>query len=90
MFVCLGCPKQEYWMAEHKKYIKCTSLGIGAAVEFISGVKTVPPKWVQKMGLFWLVRLISEPRRLFWRYLSTNLKFIYLFSKQYFKFKFNL
>ena len=76
-------------MAQHKKYIKCTSLGIGAVIEFISGVKTVPPQWVQKMGLFWLVRLISEPRRLFWRYLSTNCKFIYLFSKQYFKFKLN-
>ena len=89
LFVCLGCPKQEFWMAEHKDYLKCTSIGIGAAVEFISGGKIVPFKWVQKMGLFWLVRLISEPRRLFWRYLSTNFKFIYLFSKQYFKFKLN-
>ena len=88
LFVCLGCPKQEYWMAEHKKYIKCTSIGIGAAVDFISGVKILAPQWVQKIGLFWLVRLISEPRRLFWRYFSTNLKFIYLFSKQYLKFKF--
>ena len=90
LFVCLGCPKQESWMAEHKNYLKCTSLGIGAALDFIAGEKIIPPKWVQKMGLFWLVRLISEPRRLFWRYLSTNLKFVYLFSKQYFKFKFNL
>ena len=74
MFVCLGCPKQEYWMAEHKKYIKCTSVGIGTAVEFISGGKIAPSKWIVKMGLWWLIRLISEPRRLFWRYFSTNLK----------------
>jgi len=89
LFICLGCPKQEFWMAEHKDYLKCTSIGIGAAIEFISGGKIIPFKWVQKMGLFWLVRLISEPKRLFWRYLSTNCKFIYLFSKQYFKFKLN-
>lgn len=88
LFVCLGCPKQEYWMAEHKEYIKCTTIGIGAAIEFISGGKIVPSKWIVKMGLWWLIRLISEPRRLFWRYFYTNFKFIYLFLKQYFKFKF--
>ena len=87
LFVCLGCPKQEFWMAEHKDYLKCTSIGIGAAIEFISGKKIVPFKWITKMGLWWLVRLISEPRRLFWRYFYTNSKFIYLFMKQYFKFK---
>ena len=87
LFVSLGCPKQEYWMAEHKKNFQCTSVGIGAGVDWISGNKYIPPLWVQKIGLFWLVRLISEPKRLFWRYFSTNLKFIYLFFKQYLKFK---
>ena len=90
LFVCLGCPKQEYWMAENKDYLKCTSLGVGEVVNIISGATKLPPRWIQKIGMRWLFRLISEPKRLFWRYLSTNLKFIYLFSKQYFKFKFNL
>ena len=77
-------------MAENKDYLKCTSLGVGEVVNIISGTTKLPPRWIQKIGMRWLFRLISEPKRLFWRYLSTNLKFIYLFSKQYFKFKFNL
>ena len=82
LFVCLGCPKQEFWMSEHKETIKCTKIGIGAAIEFIAGKSYLPPKWIQKIGLWWLIRLILEPRRLFWRYFSTNFKFIFLFLKQ--------
>jgi len=85
LFVCLGCPKQEFWMSEHNESIKCTKIGIGAAVDFIAGTKYLPPAWVRNMGLFWLTRLILEPKRLFWRYFSTNFKFIYLFLKQYLK-----
>ncbi len=88
LFVCLGCPKQEYWMAEHKEYLKCTSIGVGEVVDLISKKTLLTPKWIRNIGLRWLVRLIAEPRRLFWRYFSTNLKFIYLFFKQYLKFKF--
>ena len=90
LFVCLGCPKQEYWMYENKNNLKCISLGVGEVVNIISGDTKFGPDWVRKIGMRWIIRLISEPRRLFWRYLSTNLKFIYLFSKQYFKFKLNL
>lgn len=89
LFVCLGCPKQEFWMSEHKETIKCTKIGIGAAIEFIAGKSYLPPKWIQKIGLWWLIRLILEPRRLFWRYFSTNFMFIFLFLKQYFKSKVN-
>ena len=85
LFVCLGCPKQEFWMAEHKDSIKSTKIGIGAAIGFISGESYLPPLWIQKIGLFWLTRLISEPRRLFLRYFRTNIKFIYLFFKQFIK-----
>ena len=88
LFVCLGCPKQEFWMAEHKETIKCTKVGIGAAIEFIAGTSYLPPVWIQKIGLWWLIRLILEPRRLFWRYFSTNFKFIFLFLKQYLSKKF--
>lgn len=85
LFVCLGCPKQEYWMSENKENIKCTKVGIGAAIEFISGDKYLPPYWIQQLGLFWIFRLFVEPKRLFKRYFFTNFKFIYLFLKQYFK-----
>ena len=90
MFVALGCPVQELWMASHKNDLNCVCIGIGAAVDFISGYKFTAYKWVQKLGLEWLTRVISEPRRLFMRYFKTNLRFIYLFSKQYFRHKFNL
>ena len=84
LFVCLGCPKQEYWMAENKDYLNCTSIGIGEVLNIISGKTKLPPRWIQKIGMGWFFRLLCEPRRLFWRYFSTNFKFIYLFSRQFF------
>jgi N-acetylglucosaminyldiphosphoundecaprenol N-acetyl-beta-D-mannosaminyltransferase len=87
LFVCLGCPKQENWMAEHKKDLQCISVGIGEAVNLISKKQKLAPKWIEKIGMRWITRLIAEPRRLFWRYFYTNSKFLYLFIKQYFKSK---
>ena len=82
LFVCLGCPKQELWMYEHKNKLKCTMLGIGAVADFLSGNKILPNKFFEYLGLAWLIRLITEPRRLFWRYFSTNFLFIFLFFLQ--------
>ena len=82
LFVALGCPVQELWMESYKKDLNCICIGIGAAVDFISGEKISAPNWIQKLGLEWLLRLISEPRRLFWRYFSTNFLFIFLFFLQ--------
>lgn len=82
LFICLGCPKQELWMHENKNNLKCTMIGIGAAVDFLSGNKILPSKFFEYLGLAWFVRLITEPRRLFWRYFSTNFLFIFLFFLQ--------
>lgn len=82
LFVALGCPTQELWMSIYKKNLNCVCIGIGAAVDFISGEKITAPMWVQKLGLEWFLRLISEPKRLFWRYFSTNFLFIFLFFLQ--------
>ena len=82
LFVCLGCPKQEIWMNQNKDKLKCTMLGVGAVVDFLSGKKILPNKFFEFLGLAWLVRLISEPRRLFWRYFKTNLLFIFLIILQ--------
>lgn len=82
LFVCLGCPKQELWMYENRNKLKCTMLGIGAVADFLSGNKILPNKFFEYLGLAWLVRLITEPRRLFWRYFSTNFLFIFLFFLQ--------
>ena len=78
LFIGLGCPKQEKWMAEHRGKVNAVMLGVGAAFDFHAGVKAQPPAWMQKMGLEWLFRLITEPRRLWKRYLYHNPRFIIL------------
>lgn len=82
LFVGLGCPKQERWMAEHKDRLHCVMLGVGAAFDFIAGNKRHAPRWMQFMGLEWLFRLIAEPKRLWRRYLILNPRFIWYFSGQ--------
>ncbi|NOY62918.1 MAG: WecB/TagA/CpsF family glycosyltransferase [Gammaproteobacteria bacterium] len=77
LFVGLGCPKQEWWMAEHREALHCTMLGVGAAFDFIAGNKKKAPLWLQKIGLEWLFRLATEPKRLWKRYLKHNPRFIY-------------
>ena len=64
LFVGLGSPKQERWMHDFSPAVPCVCLGVGAAFEFLSGEKVMPPAWVQHLGLTWLVRLCQEPRRL--------------------------
>ena len=88
LFVCLGCPKQEYWMAEHKEDLRCLSIGIGEAVNILSNKTKIGYKWIEKIGMRWVLRLMMEPRRLFRRFLYSNSKFIYFFLKQYIKYKF--
>lgn len=82
MFVGIGCPKQERWMAEHKGKIDCVMLGVGAAFDFFSGRKKHAPRWMQNAGLEWFFRLCSDPVRLFYRYGKHNPRFIYYFGKQ--------
>lgn len=78
LFVGLGCPKQEIWMAEHHGKVRAVMLGVGAAFDFHSGVKSQAPSWMQSLGLEWLFRLLTEPRRLWKRYLYHNSRFIFL------------
>lgn len=78
LFVGLGCPKQELWMAEHRGRVKAVMLGVGAAFDFHAGVKPQAPEWIQKIGLEWLFRFFHEPRRLWKRYLYHNPRFIVL------------
>jgi len=83
LFVGIGCPKQERWMAEHKGKVHCVMLGVGAAFDFIAGSKKHAPRWVQYIGMEWLFRLLSEPRRLWKRYLKHNPRFVYYFVQQW-------
>jgi len=82
LFVGIGCPKQEKWMAEHKLKINCTMLGVGAAFDFISGEKRYAPHWIQVAGFEWLFRMLCEPRRLWKRYMKQNPRFLWYFGKQ--------
>jgi N-acetylglucosaminyldiphosphoundecaprenol N-acetyl-beta-D-mannosaminyltransferase len=82
LFVGLGCPKQETWMAEHRDRIRCVMVGVGAVFDFFSRQKKQAPRWMQVLGLEWLFRLASEPRRLWKRYLFHNPRFIWYFGQQ--------
>jgi N-acetylglucosaminyldiphosphoundecaprenol N-acetyl-beta-D-mannosaminyltransferase len=82
LFVGIGCPRQEIWMAAHQDRIPAVMLGVGAAFNFHSGRVKHAPRWMQSVGLEWLFRLIVEPKRLWKRYFKQNPRFIFLFLKQ--------
>jgi N-acetylglucosaminyldiphosphoundecaprenol N-acetyl-beta-D-mannosaminyltransferase len=77
LFVGLGCPKQERWMAAHREQLPCVQVGVGAAFDFIAGAKRQAPAFLQNAGLEWAFRLVTEPRRLWRRYLHNNPRFVY-------------
>lgn len=83
VFVALGCPKQEKWMASMKGRINACMIGIGGALPVMIGMQKRAPLWMQGIGLEWLFRLIQEPKRLFKRYAVTNSLFLILFFKQW-------
>lgn len=84
VFVGLGCPKQEIWMAEHRGRIRAVMIGVGAAFDYHAGVVRRAPRWMRDAGLEWLHRLVSEPRRLWRRYFVTNTLFLaYLASEMF-------
>lgn len=84
VFVGLGCPKQERWMAEHRGRVNAVMIGVGAAFDFHAGTVQRAPAWMRDNGLEWLHRLLSEPRRLWKRYLVTNTLFIVGAARQLF------
>lgn len=85
VWVSLGCPKQELWMAEHRDRVNAVMIGVGAAFDYHAGVIQRAPRWMQNNGLEWFHRLCSEPRRLFKRYFVTNTLFLYYASRQLLK-----
>jgi N-acetylglucosaminyldiphosphoundecaprenol N-acetyl-beta-D-mannosaminyltransferase len=83
VWVGLGHPKQELWMATHRAALDApVLLGVGAAFDFHAGRKKEAPAWVKRSGLQWLHRLASEPRRLWRRYLVGNPRFVYLLATE--------
>lgn len=82
LLVGIGCPKQDFWMAEHKGRVRAVMIGVGAAFDFHTGRVRQAPRWMQGAGLEWAFRLAMEPRRLWRRYLSQNPRFVGLFLLQ--------
>ncbi len=76
LFVGLGCPKQEMWMAAHQNCLNCVMVGIGAAFDFYGGKKREAPSWLQRLGMEWFFRLLNEPNRLWRRYAVYNTMFL--------------
>lgn len=76
LFVGLGCPKQEKWIAAYSSELNCHTLGVGAAFDWLSGSVNKPPDWMERFGLAWVFRLMNNPRRMWSRYLIYNTKFL--------------
>lgn len=77
VWVGLGAPKQENWMAAHQGKIDGLMVGVGAGFDYYAGNIQRAPQWMQKWNLEWFYRLIQDPKRLFYRYFHTNTKFIW-------------
>ena len=79
VWVGLSTPKQERWMAGHRGTLKAPVLiGVGAAFDIHAGLVTRAPAFLRRTGFEWAYRLLLEPRRLWWRYLSSNPRFVAL------------
>lgn len=77
VWVGLGTPKQDHWVADHRPLLESPVLiAIGAAFDFHAGVLRQAPRWMQRSGLEWCFRLAQEPRRLAYRYLVLNPLFV--------------
>lgn len=87
LFVGLGCPKQERWMAAHTDRVFSVMIGVGAAFDIFGGQKRSAHLWMQASGLEWLFRLGTETRRLWKRYLKHNPRFVLLFLGQWIRYR---
>ena len=76
LFVALGCPKQEKWIAKYGHVLDCNVLAVGAAFDWLSGKVSKPPEWMERLALAWLYRLLRNPIKMWHRYLIYNMKFI--------------
>jgi N-acetylglucosaminyldiphosphoundecaprenol N-acetyl-beta-D-mannosaminyltransferase len=83
LWVGIGVPKQEKWMARMRERLNVPVMcGVGAAFDFHAGRVPMAPRWMQDHGLEWVYRAAQEPKRLLPRYLSTNPRFVVSFARQ--------
>ena len=84
LWVGLGAPKQEIWMSEHQDQVNCVMFGVGAGFDFHAGTVKRAPKWMRTHYLEWLFRLSQDPKRLWNRYVNTNVRFLFLIVREMF------
>lgn len=77
VWIGLGAPKQEKWMAEHQGKVEGFMVGVGAGFDYFSENISRAPQWMQRINLEWVYRLMQDPKRLFKRYWHTNTRFIW-------------
>lgn len=82
IWVGLGAPKQENWMAAHDGRVCGIMIGVGAGFDFHAGTTKRAPKWMQELCMEWLYRIMQDPKRLLPRYLDTNFSFIFHVIKE--------
>ena len=83
IWVGLGAPKQEKWMAAHQNKVCGLMIGVGAGFDFHGDMIRRAPVWIQRLGMEWFYRLCQDPKRLFNRYFVTNFKFLwYLMTRR--------
>lgn len=77
VWIGLGAPKQENWMAAHQGKVNGFMIGVGAAFDYLADNITRAPEWMQRCSLEWLYRLMQDPKRLWKRYVTTNFTFLW-------------
>lgn len=81
VWIGLGAPKQEKWMAMHQGKIRGLMIGVGAGFDYYAGNIKRAPEWMQNSNMEWFYRFIQDPKRLFSRYMKTNTKFLWLVAR---------
>jgi N-acetylglucosaminyldiphosphoundecaprenol N-acetyl-beta-D-mannosaminyltransferase len=81
-FVGLGCPRQEAFAYEFRDHLQMPTVAVGAAFPFLAGIVPQAPAWMQNAGLEWFFRLVSEPKRLWRRYVYLNPAYLFLIALQ--------
>jgi exopolysaccharide biosynthesis WecB/TagA/CpsF family protein len=82
IFVCLGAPRQELWMAAHASELSAVLIGVGAAADVLAGRSRPAPPWMTRVGVEWAFRLYHEPRRLGRRYVWDDPRFFWWMLRQ--------
>lgn len=86
IWVGLGAPKQEEWMYAHRGKLNAVSIGVGAGFDYLAGYIKRAPWIMQVLYMEWLYRLVQDPRRLWKRYVTTNIKFVkYILREERYK-----